>query len=190
MHKEQLRGDSVYLIHDLLSPQECAEYVQFAEYRGFDEAPITTSAGFVMRKDIRNNMRVMVDDEKMANDLWSRAKDFVQPEWFYRTAKGLNERFRFYKYEPGQRFAPHFDGYYERRNLDRSELTFMVYLNDEFEGGETVFYHGKDRLWVAPRTGSALVFMHKQLHEGATVESGIKYVMRSDVMYGGESTDT
>lgn len=185
MRKERLREDSVYLIHDLLTPQECAEYVQFAEYRGFDEAPITTSAGFVMRKDIRNNTRVMVDDQQIADTLWSRAREFVQPEWFYRQAKGLNERFRFYKYEPGQRFAPHFDGYYERRNRDRSELTFMVYLNDDFTGGETVFYYGKEKLRVAPKTGAALVFVHKQLHEGAVLETGVKYVMRSDVMYGG-----
>lgn len=189
MEKEQLRNDSVYLIHNLLTPQECAEYIKFAEYRGFDEAPITTKAGFVMRKDIRNNSRVMVDDEKIADELWTRARPFVQEEWFQRVAKGLNERFRFYKYDPGQRFAPHFDGYFERRNWDRSELTFMVYLNDDFSGGETVFYYGKEKLRVEPEAGTALVFVHKQLHEGAAVEAGTKYVMRTDVMYGGNSPE-
>jgi hypothetical protein len=29
----------------------------------------------------------------------------------------------------------------------------------------------------------ALVFVHEQLHEGAAVESGRKYVLRTDVMY-------
>ncbi len=189
MHKEQLRDDSVYLIHGLLTPQECSEYIQFAEYRGFGEAPVTTATGAVMRKDIRNNSRVMVDDEKIADELWQRAEPFVQKEWLQRFAKGLNERLRFYKYDPGQRFAPHFDGYFERRNWDRSELTFMVYLNDNFTGGDTVFYYGKERLRVSPRVGSALVFVHKQLHEGAAVESGTKYVMRSDVMYGGRGAE-
>ncbi len=36
---------------------------------------------------------------------------------------------------------------------------------------------------VEPKLGSALLFQHHQLHTGRTVESGIKYVLRSDVMY-------
>ena len=49
---------------------------------------------------------------------------------------GLNERLRLYRYDVGQQFDWHMDGYYERDNGDRSFFTFMVYLNDGFEGGE------------------------------------------------------
>jgi hypothetical protein len=38
-------------------------------------------------------------------------------------------------------------------------------------------------LRVRPATGLALVFMHRQLHEGAEVVRGRKYVLRTDVMY-------
>jgi hypothetical protein len=44
----------------------------------------------------------------------------------------------------GQKFAPHFDGFFRRSNGERSQLTFMVYLNADFTGGETKFY-GEDR---------------------------------------------
>ena len=96
----------------------------------------------------------------------------------------LNERFRYYRYDIGQTFRPHFDGSFDRSRTEASFLTFMIYLNDGFEGGSTAFYHdGRPRVSVTPRQGMALIFEHHQLHEGAPVESGRKYVLRSDVMY-------
>jgi hypothetical protein len=61
----------------------------------------------------------------------------------------------------------------------------MVYLNQGFEGGETNFYREdrRHRLQVEPEKGKALVFWHPQLHEGAAVLQGRKYVLRTDVMY-------
>ena len=35
---------------------------------------------------------------------------------------------------------------------------------------------------VTPKTGLALLFQHFLLHEGSSVTSGVKYVLRSDVM--------
>jgi hypothetical protein len=93
----------------------------------------------------------------------------------------VNERFGCYRYAPGQRFAPHYDGAFCCDPSEQSELTFMVYLNDGFVGGRTVFlHHGVE---VAPRAGLALLFQHQLLHEGCEVEAGVKYVLRSDVMY-------
>jgi hypothetical protein len=61
----------------------------------------------------------------------------------------------------------------------------MVYLNEGCVGGETAFYHADDRpkAVIQPVQGMALVFDHQQVHEGAMVESGRKYVLRTDVMY-------
>ncbi|CAN0014669.1 unnamed protein product [Ectocarpus sp. 8 AP-2014] len=58
-------------------------------------------------------------------------------------------------------------------------------------GGETVFYKGnygdKVAASFSPRQGACLVHGHGQqclLHEGAAVTSGVKYLLRTDVMYG------
>ena len=55
----------------------------------------------------------------------------------------------------------------------------MVYLNDNFQGGDTTFCGLRSRL----RQGMFLLFLHNLYHEGSEVTQGVKYVLRYDVMY-------
>jgi predicted 2-oxoglutarate/Fe(II)-dependent dioxygenase YbiX len=185
MTKENLDAENIFVLRDFLTPDECADFVARSEQAGYEDAPISTAAGPVMAKEYRDNARLIVDDPTLADRLWSLAAPFVPPHVHNWDAAGLNERFRFYRYDPGQRFAPHWDGCFYRDSREQSQLTFMVYLNDDFTGGETRFYleDRRLRLAVRPERGMALVFVHRQLHEGAVVEQGRKYVLRTDVMY-------
>ncbi len=183
MEKEQLDYDRIFVIPSFLSPQECERFINLGEEKGFGDAPITTAAGFVMRKDIRNNDRAMVDDPALAGELFERARPFLVQEFRGWDLVGFNERWRYYRYDPGQTFAPHRDGAYERENGERSRFTFMIYLNDGYEGGETIFHEGREVLRVKPERGKVLVFHHPLLHEGAPVVAGRKYVLRTDIMY-------
>ena len=130
MHREQLEGELVYVVHDLLTPEECADYISVSEEIGYTNAPITTASGFRLRKDIRDNTRVVLDDVALAEKLWNRSKEFVVSKYRFRNAIGFNERFRFYRYEKSQRFAPHSDGAFRRDNGEQSEFSFLIYLND------------------------------------------------------------
>lgn len=77
----------------------------------------------------------------------------------------------------------------------QSEYTVLVYLNGGdadylLEGGETVFYDGPNESTVAcsfsPRCGWGLFHGHGGqclLHEGAVVRNGVKYVLRTDVLF-------
>jgi len=183
--KEPLDGDYIFVIRNFCTPQECDAFIAQSEQSGYEEATITTAAGFVMRKDVRDNARLILDDTELAAGLWKRAAEFLPGRIRNWQAVGFNERFRFYRYDTGQKFAPHWDGAFHRDNGEQSQLTFMVYLNDDFTGGETKFYleNGMPRLEVKPERGMALVFVHRQLHEGASVTQGRKYVLRTDVMY-------
>ena len=183
----------IWTIDALLTPEECAAWIAWAEAKGFDEAPINTAHGPEMRKDTRNNSRVMVDLPELTSLLWERARPYVPADWGGRPVIGLNERVRFYRYDPGERFAPHADGAFRRANGERSELTFIVYLNEAFTGGQTAFY-GSWRTVVdppyvttEPRTGQALLFHHPLWHEGLEVTAGRKYALRSDVMFAPRS---
>lgn len=171
----------VFSIDDVLTVDECAALVARIDATGPELAPITTSAGEQTMEDVRNNERVMFDDPALAADLFRRVEAHLPPSIFDMRPVGANERFRGYRYRPGQQFRAHFDGSFERGNGEQSQLTFMIYLNDDFEGGETAFLDYE--VAAVPRTGSALLFQHLVLHEGCRVISGTKYVLRSDVMY-------
>ena len=95
---------------------------------------------------------------------------------------GANERFRCYRYKRGMRFAMHSDGAFYRSEREQSWYTLMVYLNEEFEGGNTTFFV-EPEVSIRPRTGMALLFQHPIVHEGSEVTSGVKYVVRTDLMY-------
>lgn len=186
--REQIIDDDVFVVHELMTPTECDELIALSESHGFDDAPISTVGGPVMAPEIRNNERVMIDDENAADRLWQLAREFVPNELEERSAVGVNERLRFYRYTKGQTFNWHMDGHYQRENGQLSFLTYMIYLNEAFTGGETVFLckgaNGNPfELPVRPATGMALFFSHPLMHKGATVTDGCKYVLRTDVMY-------
>lgn len=170
----------IMTLSGVLCAEECTALIARAEEHCFTDAPITTARGFVHRPDIRNNTRVMLDDERLAEELWRRVRTVVPAQISHWRAIGLNERLRFYRYDSGQAFRWHYDGPFVRSSAEESLLTFMVYLNDEFTGGATEFENGPT---VRPVRGMALLFLHPVLHQGAEVHQGRKYVLRTDVMY-------
>jgi hypothetical protein len=128
---------------------------------------------------IRNNNRVLYKDFGLAKELWIELEPYAPKTIGKSQAVGLNELFRFYKYQHGQQFRKHRDQSYIRNSQEASYYTFMIYLNDNFTGGDTTF----DHLSVKPKEGSALVFYHYLEHTGTEVLECTKYVLRTDIMY-------
>jgi predicted 2-oxoglutarate/Fe(II)-dependent dioxygenase YbiX len=140
-------------------------------------------------KKIRNAVRGTPSEKKMDSFLWR------SPHGKTRTVKavGLNERMRFLKYESGMFFAPHQDIPYVRgpefgsRAGETSYVTVQIYLNDKgVKGGSTRFLCGTRYYDVQPKMGSVLIFDHDLLHEGSKVTGGVKYSVRTDIMYRNE----
>lgn len=93
-------------------------------------------------------------------------------------------------YEPGQEYKPHFDFIdpgvahfaQEVQRLGQRTVTFLIYLNDDFEGGATAF----PRLnWsFKGRKGDALAFWNvtdgrpdpRTLHAGTPTTEGVKWL--------------
>jgi hypothetical protein len=187
MVKEELDPDKVLVVHKFLSQEECASLIQRSENLRYEPGTVAD----VVIEDVRNNERVLLDDPVLAADLFERSKPFLPPVIEGKSLTGFNERWRFYRYQPRQTFKPHRDGSYFRiKTFEESQITFMIYLNDGMIGGETRFFAGMDEafrgrpyLSVKPKEGMALAFVHAIWHEGAVVQSGTKYVLRTDVMY-------
>lgn len=172
----------IFTVDEVLSADECRELMARIDREGPTVAPITTLQGPRMATHIRNNERVMLDDEPLAQDLYERLLPEVPEEIHGMQVAGLNERFRCYRYRPGMRFKMHPDGAFYRNEREQSYYTVLVYLNDGFEGGHTVFAV-QPEVSIRPKAGMALLFQHPIVHEGAEVLSGVKYVLRSDLMY-------
>jgi hypothetical protein len=176
----------IVTVSGVLTPAECRAWVDLGEAEGFGAAPITTAMGFVHAPHVRNNARVMLDDPARARALWAHVQPHVPAEREGWRAVGLNERFRLYRYEPGQYFRWHLDGAFVRSPREQSLLTCMVYLNDDCVGGETEFddlTEDGSPCGVRPQTGKVLLFEHAVRHQGSEVLDGVKYVLRTDVMY-------
>ncbi|WP_166831874.1 prolyl hydroxylase family protein [Thalassoroseus pseudoceratinae] len=181
MKLETLEGDDLFVIHDLMSAEDCQEHIDRSEALGYE----TFTIGGEVVHNYRDNSRVIVDDPALADALWQTAAGMLPARREGMVASGLNPRFRYYRYSGTESFKPHHDG---SVRIGRSEslLTFMVYLANVGSGGETRFYARGLGVTheIKPEAGKALVFDHGLLHEGVAVTEGTKYVLRTDVMYG------
>lgn len=189
-----------FTIEHVLSDDECEQLIALSERRGYEQALVNVGNGVqAVMSDVRRSSRWMVDSESAADSLWRRIERHVRDvvaksrrgkgataSWY---ASGLNERLRFLKYSPGDFFAPHEDGTFEAKG-QVSQMTVMLYLNSAGEGGETKFlndWDGGETVDVVPRRGLCLVFDHGLLHEGALLLEGVKYAVRTDIMFEGRS---
>jgi prolyl 4-hydroxylase len=172
-------AEGIFTIDGFLSAAACDSFIRKSEAIGYEAASVQTERGARVIKTIRNNNRVLYNDTELARTLWEQAKDVIPPKVGDSNAIGLNELFRFYKYEPGQQFKRHIDQSYIRNEREASYYTFMIYLNDGFEGGETTF----GNISIRSEMGKALIFLHTLEHEGSEVTTGVKYVLRTDIMY-------
>jgi len=170
---------NIYVIENFFSEEECNRYVIESEREGYSNATVNTDKGQKIIEDVRNNKRIIYKDFELANRLWSKLKNLAPLKIGNSVSQGLNELFRFYRYEPGQLFKKHIDESFIRNEREASYFTFMIYLNDDFEGGDTTF----DEINIKAKKGMALIFLHSLPHEGAEVKSGRKYVLRTDIMY-------
>lgn len=199
----------------VLSSDECKAIIATGESVGFlSDMPI--------RED-RHDTSVLahnfywVVDTAFHDRLWARMAPYVPASVGGRRVRGLNRRFRVYRYLPGTDYRCHIDGawppsgvrqdntyVYDDSPPDKKQsslFTFLLYLNDEFEGGETTFFipgqaEGILNAYpVQPVMGGVAVFPHGEtrgalLHEGTGVKKGAKYIIRTDVEYDVEPSDS
>ena len=129
---EQL-GDQAFVIHNLLSPEECGHFIQECEREGFE------SLEAVFPHRYRSNDRIISFSHPVADSLFRRSRPFLGPagntspphrkmadtillrkdlQWQPMGSGGdglwlpcaMNECIKFGRYRPGCHFSPHVDG--------------------------------------------------------------------------------
>lgn len=201
------------LASNVLSQAECKAIIAAGESVNFlPDSPLRQDG----EQSVLAHNFYWIVDQAFHDKLWARMAPFVPKAVEGRLARGLNRRFRVYRYVPGAEYRCHIDGawppsgirpddtyVYDDSPADKKQsslFTFLMYLNDEFEGGETTFFLPAQREGtlnaypVRPVMGGVAMFPHGDargalLHEGTGVRKGAKYVIRTDVEYDIEPTE-
>ncbi|KAK7014966.1 hypothetical protein R3P38DRAFT_2998686 [Favolaschia claudopus] len=194
-----LLENQIILVDDIFSAAECKSFVKF-----IDSLPLELTPPKKRGEAERHNHRFSITSPDFAKNLHTTIAPHLPPFIPAKTGKGsgiprkahsLNSNIRVYKYTPDQYFGPHYDD--DCRDSitgAKSEWTLLIYLTgvqDGVEGGETLFYQNekditRDVIKAPLVRGTALLHRHGRecmLHEGSTVVRGVKYVLRSDVMF-------
>ena len=144
--------------------EECAELRTLIE--GKDAVNFTDTGKFTNKKWV---------DAELATRMWSRLREFTDRDDMLRP----NNLVMAGIYVAGDSFGLHTDTglFYDRERREKSRWTLLVYLNEDFSGGETVFYDveaGVEACRVQPVAGRALIFDIDLWHCGSPILSGKK----------------
>lgn len=178
----------------VLTPAECNALIATAESNGFTAASLyTDKQGVEHFSDIRKSQRTIIDSQPFVDELWKRIQHTIPQSWGGHTlhispdAKSpLNPRLRILKYaDPGDEFQMHCDGQYASPDGGISQLTILIYLNVGYTGAYTHFLADDDTTLVPviPTIGGIAIQDQRLLHCVPPLETGTKYVVRTEVMY-------
>jgi prolyl 4-hydroxylase len=100
-----------------------------------------------------------------------------------KTDVNAGEPLQVLRYEPGEQYHPHLDALPNLPPGQQRVLTFLVYLNEDYEGGETAF--PQVGIEVRGQAGDGLLFRNaaadgqpdpRAIHAGRPVTRGVKHL--------------
>lgn len=195
---------------EVLTAEECDAFVRVTEALGYHaDAPVS------LPHSVRHNENLnWVVSERIDRTIWQRSEHLVTETVAGQSARGLNARFRFYRYGPGDYFQPHSDGAWPGSRVVEgvlvpdaypglvSRFTYLIFLTEGYQGGRTQFLVDRQDptkparsleaariVSVSTPKGGVLCFPHgahpqQCLHAGEPIASGVKIIIRTDILYG------
>ena len=174
-HKNVINSvyDGIWIIKGLLSETDCLNEIKKIESIGFNKARQYEKG--------RQNKEAFNSDNIILKILQSRFDNtFLVDTNRKIKVKELSKPLEFYKYEQGDFIKRHSDAGRVMSLGKMSSLTLVLYLNDNYIGGETFFE--EKNIKIKPKIGSGLLFQREIEHESLIIEYGIKYVLRADCL--------
>lgn len=161
------------VFHNFLTPEERNHIMSKAEKK--------------LKPSVVSENRVLDESVRKSETAWLSRKDPVVDAVIHRCLKYIDrpiencERLQVLRYKPGGYYMPHFDSIDDGNNPRL--YTFILALNDDYEGGETVFPNLGNEYKL--NAGDALFFdtldnyeleTSKALHGGKPVKNGEKWI--------------
>jgi predicted 2-oxoglutarate/Fe(II)-dependent dioxygenase YbiX len=186
-------GSEIFLVENLLEPLLLTQVIQVAECCQFKPSKILIN---VVDTDVRSGGILGLGNggalEESTNQLLLRKVQIIQDLLFkhYGVKFSQPEACSILRYLPGQNYKRHVDNLLlasraqELANdIPTRDVSIVGYLNDDFEGGETLF--DRQNIKVKPQAGSVLVFpaYYTHPHQALPVIRGRKYAFTSWLFY-------
>jgi len=178
-----------------LTPEECDQLIELARPR-LVESKVYESAADTLDRSIRVSMQCWIHDTErvpLVEQLNRKIERIVNiPSSAY-------ESLQIVRYQEGGFYRPHYDACNDtpekcQRMNDKfgsqRYITFLIYLNDDFEGGGTHF--PKLPFTTRPRKGTAIMFFNTDpkgmivesaLHGGEPIQKGEKWICNRWIHY-------
>ena len=175
-------------LYNVLTDDECAKIIEISEGYGFKDSTVFKSNGkHAIDLEYRTSRTVWIGNKR--DPLIGHISELTQ--LLTELPIENQEHLQVAKYEKGGMFIPHFDActnndtVCEENNKGAGQriATLLMYLNDDFKGGETAFPH--IGLSIRPKRGKAILFwstdkyerIHEEAkHQGMPVLEGQKYI--------------
>ncbi|KAF6755788.1 hypothetical protein DFP72DRAFT_847061 [Ephemerocybe angulata] len=170
---------SCNLLANILPPATCQSIIEAANSLGWEQDQAAGGSAVDKTSVLAHNVVWLADEE---------IKPFVQEKFQGGKVRGINRRFRVYRYGPKQVYRPHIDGAWPAAGIDAktgeylhdsspkddplwSRYTLLIYLNSDINpttpaGATTFFLPSLNSIGtllacpIAPVQGAVLVFPH------------------------------
>jgi prolyl 4-hydroxylase len=170
----------VFEIEHFLTPAECQSLIELAVQSGLHASTVYAGGSPVQRmSSTRSSFNTWMGRTNMTDFIYRRAAhvlnmdealllphDIDDDEDRDEYSHSLAESLQILRYRKSEEYAPHHDWVIPRIAHPYQPTRFatlLIYLNDNYEGGETVFprainaqYH--DGITITPQTGKAVLF--------------------------------
>ena len=171
-------------IQNFLTNEECDKIIELSKGNMFSSKVYSQNEDLYDNKTRISQQCWLNDNDSFIKDITDKVKSYTN------THNNYFEELQVVNYKPGGFFRAHYDACVgnksecERMNYKGARyLTVLFYLNDNFEGGETIF--PKINKLVKPEKGKAVIFQNvdnngviitQALHGGEPVKNGEKWI--------------
>lgn len=178
--------NKIYEYPNLLTNNECLEIINIAKPLIKKSEVIGKNGENHFDKNFRTSFNTFISrDEEIIKKIYKKLSKIIG------ISSNHFEQLQVVRYKPGQEYKAHWDSCWEKDKCKeflkmggQRYATFLLYLNDNFSGGETEFPYRN--LKIKPEAGKAVLFfnlekdnktkLEKSYHAGLPPTSGVKWL--------------